>query len=95
MLQKLSQCLGVTDPTNITDLILCADLLSNPKTPWNISIDVLEKLKGWWQRCVAGSGPDPHMTSDLYKKLVARLVEEHHNPDLLGRLMLSTNQEIE
>lgn len=71
ILQDLCQCLGTTDPDSITGLCLCYDHL-DPKTPLDSSEDVLRELGNWWQRCVAGAGPDGHMTSDVYKLLVAR-----------------------
>ncbi|XP_025098572.1 uncharacterized protein LOC112566557 [Pomacea canaliculata] len=68
----LCRCLETTDPANIPGLCLCSDQLSDPKTPWDVSSHVLTELRNWWQRRVAGAGPDSHMTCDVYKKLVAR-----------------------
>ncbi|XP_025099173.1 uncharacterized protein LOC112566958 [Pomacea canaliculata] len=69
--QDLCGCLGAADPDSITGLCLCYDHL-DPKTPLDSSEDLLRELGNWWQRCVAGAGPDGHMTSDVYKTLVAR-----------------------
>ncbi|XP_025113483.1 uncharacterized protein LOC112575710 [Pomacea canaliculata] len=70
--QDLCLCLGTPDPAAITSLCLCCDQLSDPKTPWDVSDNVGRQLKTWWQRRVAGAGPDSHMTDDVYKTLVAR-----------------------
>ncbi|XP_025111918.1 uncharacterized protein LOC112574816 [Pomacea canaliculata] len=74
MTQDLCQCLGTSDPADIVGLCLCCDQLSDPKTPCDVSSHVLRELGHWWQRRVAGAGPDPHMTFVLYKTLVARFV---------------------
>ncbi|XP_025114049.1 uncharacterized protein LOC112576041 [Pomacea canaliculata] len=68
----LCRCLGTTDSPDITGLCLCSDQLSDPKTPSDVSSHVLRELGHWWQRRVAGAGPDSHMTPELYKSLVAR-----------------------
>ncbi|XP_025112050.1 uncharacterized protein LOC112574900 [Pomacea canaliculata] len=71
--QDLCRCLGTTtDPADITGLCLCCDQLSDPKTPWDVSSHVLSEFGLWWQRRVAGAGPEKEMTLDLYKILVAR-----------------------
>ncbi|XP_025099849.1 uncharacterized protein LOC112567365 [Pomacea canaliculata] len=73
LVQDLCRCLGTTDPADITGLCLCSDQLSDPKTPCDVSSDLLRELGNWWQRRVAGAGPDSHMTRDVYKTLVSRL----------------------
>ncbi|XP_025114280.1 uncharacterized protein LOC112576204 [Pomacea canaliculata] len=70
--QALCQCLGTKNLADVTGLCLCSDPLSDPKTPWDVSSHVLKELGSWWQRRVAGVGADSHMTSALYKTLVAR-----------------------
>ncbi|XP_025103292.1 uncharacterized protein LOC112569647 [Pomacea canaliculata] len=70
--QSLCRCLGTSDPVDIIGLCLCSDQLSDPKTSCDVSSHVLSELGHWWQRRVAGAGPDSHMTFDLYKTLVAR-----------------------
>ncbi|XP_025112759.1 uncharacterized protein LOC112575255 isoform X1 [Pomacea canaliculata] len=70
--QDLCKCLGTTDATNISDLCLCSDQLSEPSTPWDVNTMVLEKLEDWWNHNVSVYEHDSHMTSDLYKILVAR-----------------------
>ncbi|XP_025103270.1 uncharacterized protein LOC112569639 [Pomacea canaliculata] len=72
MSQDLCRCLGTSKPVDIAGMCLCSDQLSDPKTSCDVSSHVLSKLGHWWQRRVAGAGPDPHMTFDLYKTLVAR-----------------------
>ncbi|XP_025079972.1 uncharacterized protein LOC112555696 isoform X2 [Pomacea canaliculata] len=73
LIQDLCRCLGTTDPADVTGLCLCSDQLSDPKAPWDVNREVLRELGNWWQRRVAGAGPDSHVTGDLYKILVARL----------------------
>ncbi|XP_025107949.1 uncharacterized protein LOC112572468 isoform X1 [Pomacea canaliculata] len=69
--QDLCRCLEAADPADITGLCLCSDQLPNI-TYWFVkSVDT--KLCQWWHKRVAVSGPDPQMTFDLYKRLVARL----------------------
>ncbi|XP_025111158.1 uncharacterized protein LOC112574356 [Pomacea canaliculata] len=70
--QELCRCLGTVDPTALTRLCLCSDQLSNPDTPSDVNDDVLRELGEWWQHRVTSPGPDSHMTSEIYKKLVAR-----------------------
>ncbi|XP_025079966.1 uncharacterized protein LOC112555694 [Pomacea canaliculata] len=70
--QDLCRCLGASDPADIPGLCLCCDQLSDPKTPCDVSSHVLSELGHWWQRRVAGAGPDPRMTRNVYKTLVAR-----------------------
>ncbi|XP_025114143.1 uncharacterized protein LOC112576110 [Pomacea canaliculata] len=70
--QDLCRCLGTTENADIPGLCLCSDQLSDPKTPCDVSSHVLRELGHWWQRRVAGAGPDPHMTDDIYKILLAR-----------------------
>ncbi|XP_025112762.1 uncharacterized protein LOC112575255 isoform X2 [Pomacea canaliculata] len=70
--QDLCLCLGTTDLADIPGLCLCCDQLSDPKTPCDISSHVMRELGHWWQRRVAGAGPDSHMTDAVYKTLVAR-----------------------
>ncbi|XP_025097937.1 uncharacterized protein LOC112566159 [Pomacea canaliculata] len=70
--QDLCRCLGITDPAAIAGLCLCSDQLFDPKTPWDISDGLVRELENWWQRRVAGFGPDSHMTRGLYRILVAR-----------------------
>ncbi|XP_025107952.1 uncharacterized protein LOC112572468 isoform X3 [Pomacea canaliculata] len=70
--QELCRCLGAAYPADITGLCVCCDQLSDLRTPWDVDDHVLGELKEWWQRRVAVSGPDSHMTSELYKRLVAR-----------------------
>ncbi|XP_025082947.1 uncharacterized protein LOC112557357 isoform X2 [Pomacea canaliculata] len=70
--QELSRCLKASDPTDIVDLCLCADRLSDPSAPWDVRSETLTELGKWWQRCVTHEGEDSHMTSDVYKTLVAR-----------------------
>ncbi|XP_025107954.1 uncharacterized protein LOC112572469 [Pomacea canaliculata] len=68
--QDLCRCLEAADPADITGLCLCSDQLPDI-TDWILkSIDT--KLCQWWQKRVAVSDPDPQMTFDLYKILVAR-----------------------
>lgn len=74
LLKDLRRCLGTTDSGSISGHLLCSDCLSDPETPCDISEDVLNELKNWWQRRVAGPGADSHMTSDMYMTLVSRLV---------------------
>ncbi|XP_025114499.1 uncharacterized protein LOC112576346 isoform X2 [Pomacea canaliculata] len=64
--QDLCRCLGTSDPADIAGLCLCCDQLSDPKTPCDVSSHVLRELGHWWQRRVAGAGPDRHMTFDLF-----------------------------
>ncbi|XP_025113150.1 uncharacterized protein LOC112575472 isoform X2 [Pomacea canaliculata] len=70
--QNLCRCLGTSDPSAIAGLCLCSDQLSDPMTPCDVSSHVLKELGHWWHRRVAGAGPDSHMTSGVYKTLVAR-----------------------
>ncbi|XP_025113046.1 uncharacterized protein LOC112575403 [Pomacea canaliculata] len=72
LLQDLRKCLGAADPADIPGLCLCSDQLSDPKTPWDVSSHVLIELRNWWQRRVAGAGPDSQMTDYLYWILVSR-----------------------
>ncbi|XP_025090339.1 uncharacterized protein LOC112561811 isoform X2 [Pomacea canaliculata] len=72
MTQDLCRCLGASNVADIPGLCLCSDQLSDPKTPCDVSGHVLRQLGHWWQRRVAGAGPDSHMTCHLYKTLVAR-----------------------
>lgn len=67
--QDLHRCRGTDDTT---DLFLCSDELSDPETQCDANINKQEKLKMWWERRVTVAGSDSHMTSDVYKKLVAR-----------------------
>ncbi|XP_025078789.1 uncharacterized protein LOC112554930 [Pomacea canaliculata] len=72
--QDLCHCLGkpqTADAAGAAGLCLTSDQLSDPKTPWDVSSHVLRELGHWWQRRVAGAGPDSHMTRDVYKTLVA------------------------
>ncbi|XP_025114061.1 uncharacterized protein LOC112576054 [Pomacea canaliculata] len=70
--RDLSQCLKTSDPADIPGLCLCCDQLSDRKTLPDVSSHVLSALGHWWQRRVAGAGPDSHMTPEVYKTLVAR-----------------------
>ncbi|XP_025111914.1 uncharacterized protein LOC112574812 [Pomacea canaliculata] len=70
--QNLCQCLGGTDAADIAGLCLYSEELSDPKTPWDVNEGTLKKLGEWWTRRVTVSGPDSHMTSHVYKTLVAR-----------------------
>ncbi|XP_025114059.1 uncharacterized protein LOC112576051 [Pomacea canaliculata] len=72
LVKDLCRCLGTSDPADIPGLCLCCDQLSDPKTPCDVSSHVLRELGHWWQRRVAGAGPDSHMTRRVYKTLVAR-----------------------
>lgn len=72
ILQKLCQCLGVADVADITGLCLCSDQLSDSVAPSDGSDNVLPELRKRWQQQVTVSGSDCQMTSDLYKRLVAR-----------------------
>ncbi|XP_025111884.1 uncharacterized protein LOC112574798 isoform X3 [Pomacea canaliculata] len=72
LIEDLCRCLRTSNPADIPGLCLCCDQLSDPKTPCDVSSHVLRELGHWWQRRVAGVGPDSHMTFDLYKTLVAR-----------------------
>ncbi|XP_025111737.1 uncharacterized protein LOC112574724 [Pomacea canaliculata] len=73
LIQELCRCLGTTsDPADITGLCLCRDLLSDPKTLYDVSSHVLKELGHWWQRRMAVAGPDFHMTLWVYKALLAR-----------------------
>ncbi|XP_025099705.1 uncharacterized protein LOC112567287 [Pomacea canaliculata] len=72
LIKDLCRCLGTQDPADIPGLCLCSDQLSDQRAPWDVSSNVLRELGNWWQRRVAGSGPDSHMTSDVYKNLAAR-----------------------
>lgn len=71
-LQDLCCCLGTADPANIASLCLCRDQLSDPKAPWDVDDNVLRELGEWWKRRVEVSEPNPQMTPDQYKRLVAR-----------------------
>ncbi|XP_025112047.1 uncharacterized protein LOC112574898 [Pomacea canaliculata] len=70
--KDLCRCLGTSEPADILGLCLCCDQLSDPKTPCDVSSHVLRELGHWWQRRVAGAGPDSHMTPGVYKTLIAR-----------------------
>ncbi|XP_025107255.1 uncharacterized protein LOC112571998 isoform X2 [Pomacea canaliculata] len=70
--RDLCCCLGTADPANIASLCLCCDQLSDPKAPWNVDDNVLRELGEWWKRRVEVSEPNPQMTPDQYKRLVAR-----------------------
>ncbi|XP_025111904.1 uncharacterized protein LOC112574807 isoform X2 [Pomacea canaliculata] len=70
--QTLCRCLQTTDHTSIAGLCLCCDQLSAPKAPCDVSSHVLRELGHWWQRRVAGAGPDSDVTPGVYKTLVAR-----------------------
>ncbi|XP_025114123.1 uncharacterized protein LOC112576088 [Pomacea canaliculata] len=70
--ENLCRCLGTSDPAAIPGLCLCCDQLSDPQTPCDVSSHVLRELGHWWQRRVAGAGPDSRMTDVVYKMLVAR-----------------------
>ncbi|XP_025112305.1 uncharacterized protein LOC112575029 isoform X2 [Pomacea canaliculata] len=70
--EEMSQCLGTADLADITGLCLCSDLLFDQNTQKEKKSKVLIELGNWWQRCVAGAGPDRCMTTALYKRLVAR-----------------------
>ncbi|XP_025113320.1 uncharacterized protein LOC112575585 [Pomacea canaliculata] len=72
--QDLCRCLGkprTRDAADAAGLCLTSDQLSDPKTPWDVSSHVLRELGHWWQRRVAGAGPDSHMTLDVYQALIA------------------------
>ncbi|XP_025079892.1 uncharacterized protein LOC112555661 isoform X2 [Pomacea canaliculata] len=69
--QKLSECLGTSpDPSDIASMCLCSEHLSDPT--YDLSDEGLTKLRDWWKRGVEKTGPDPKMTSHLYKILLAR-----------------------
>ncbi|XP_025112758.1 uncharacterized protein LOC112575254 [Pomacea canaliculata] len=70
--QDMCRCLGTTDLSAITGLCLCSDQMSDHTTPGDVSSDVLREMENWWQRRVAETGPDSHMTCHVYKTLVAR-----------------------
>ncbi|XP_025111732.1 uncharacterized protein LOC112574720 [Pomacea canaliculata] len=74
--RDLSECLEPRDPLDFPGqclcLCLCRDQLSDPETPRNVNRHVMKELREWWQRRVAEAGPDPHMTREVYKTLVAR-----------------------
>ncbi|XP_025078042.1 uncharacterized protein LOC112554476 [Pomacea canaliculata] len=42
--QDLCRCLGANDPSNIRGLCLCCDQLSDPKTPYDVSGPVAQRL---------------------------------------------------
>ncbi|XP_025100505.1 uncharacterized protein LOC112567860 [Pomacea canaliculata] len=67
--QELHRCLN-TD--HITGVCIFSEQLSSPRAPWELTDDILWRLKKWWEACVISSGVDPFMTSDVYKTLVAR-----------------------
>ncbi|XP_025111907.1 uncharacterized protein LOC112574809 [Pomacea canaliculata] len=73
--QDLCRCLGnphTRDVTGAAGLCLTSDQLSDPKTPLYVTSHVMRELGHWWQRRVAGAGPDSHMTLDVYQTLIAR-----------------------
>ncbi|PVD27400.1 hypothetical protein C0Q70_12558 [Pomacea canaliculata] len=67
--EELHRCLN-TD--HITGVCIFSEQLSSPRAPWELTDDILWRLKKWWEACVISSGVDPFMTSDVYKTLVAR-----------------------
>ncbi|XP_025112765.1 uncharacterized protein LOC112575256 isoform X2 [Pomacea canaliculata] len=64
--QDLCRWLGIEDPAAIPGLCLCSDHLSDRWTPWNVNSHVVRELGDWWQRRVAGVGPDSHMTNEVF-----------------------------
>lgn len=75
--QDLSTCLRTTDCNNVAGLFLTSDQLSDPRTPWDVSSDVMKKIENWWQHRVTADGHDSHMSGDIYKKLMTRRVFEY------------------
>lgn len=52
---------------------MCSDDMTARETPWEVTDDVITKLRGWWRR-VMTAGTNTTMTSALHLELVARCV---------------------
>ena len=59
--QALVQCVGGADLPEAVERCLCADVKAT-----------VPRLKAWWQRTVLHTAADPHMTDDVYDRLLAR-----------------------
>ncbi|PVD36585.1 hypothetical protein C0Q70_03570 [Pomacea canaliculata] len=73
LLQELSYCLETNaSAADIAEVCLFADhFSSSDQKQSDVTREALIRLKEWWVRRVAGSGPDSLMTSELYDLLLA------------------------
>nr|KAG5688043.1 hypothetical protein BaRGS_003589 [Batillaria attramentaria] len=69
--QAVCQSVGAKDVTEAVQLCLCADQLSSRATPHDVTSATLSALTSWLQR---RTSVDPHMSSDVYIDVLARIV---------------------
>ncbi|KAK7489347.1 hypothetical protein BaRGS_00019455 [Batillaria attramentaria] len=68
--KDICQCLDASDLQSAVEMCLCADHLSDPRTPWEVE-QAMPALKSWWQKRMAYR-TDPEMSEEVYLELITR-----------------------
>ncbi|XP_025113626.1 uncharacterized protein LOC112575812 [Pomacea canaliculata] len=72
LLENLRECLGATADDSPVDLCLCAEQLSSPNTPWDVSSDVVTNVQQWLEKLMRSTVDGESMWEELYVSMVAR-----------------------
>ncbi|XP_025114163.1 uncharacterized protein LOC112576124 [Pomacea canaliculata] len=72
VVKNLLRCLGATAEEKVEDLCLCAEHLSKPDTPWDVSSEVVSNMQRWFKKIMKIPVLDTSSYEKFYVSMIAR-----------------------